>query len=102
MQIRLHKINGVPPVSPTPFFARIQVSLAFFPWTVSISASHTGSNLRMTLGVYTHVTSEDDVRVASNLGELLGSEEILDSVGLNAQKEGALLDSSIRQGSWLP
>jgi integrase len=59
------------------------------------------SDPRLTLGVYTHVTSEDDVRVASKLGELLGPAEILDAVGLCAQKEKALPDREIGQGQWV-
>lgn len=59
------------------------------------------SDPRLTLGVYTHVTSEDDVRVASKLGELLGPAEILDSVGPSAQKELASPDREIGQGQWV-
>jgi hypothetical protein len=51
--------------------------------------------------MYTQVASEDDVRVASKLGELLGPEGILGPVGVHAQNEGALPDKGIRQGSWL-
>jgi len=59
------------------------------------------SDPRLTLGVYTHVASEDDVRVASKLGELLGQPEKLDSVGPCAQKGVALPDPTIKQGQWV-
>lgn len=59
------------------------------------------SDPRLTLGVYTHVASEDDSRVAFQLGELLGPAGILDSVGPNAQKAQASPDPKIRQGPWV-
>jgi hypothetical protein len=89
------KVNGVPGNAETVMNARPQLA------EVGRLTRLGHSVPRMTLGVYTHVTSEDDVRMDSNLDELLGQEGILDSVGLDAQKEGALPDYSIWQGSWL-
>ena len=59
------------------------------------------SDAALTLGVYTHVASEDDVRVASKLGELLGPADLLDSVGPGPQKGVALPDLQIKQGQWV-
>jgi integrase len=59
------------------------------------------SDPRLTLGVCTHVASEDDARVAAKLGELLGPERILDSVGPGAPKEKASSDLAIGQGQWV-
>jgi integrase len=59
------------------------------------------SDPRMTLSVYTHVSSEDDIRVAEKLGDLLDPTGILDPVGLSAPKETALPDEQIKQGQWV-
>jgi len=59
------------------------------------------SDPRLTLSVYTHVASEDDVRLANKLGELLDPAEMLDSVGPAAQKGKALSEGALEQGQWI-
>jgi integrase len=59
------------------------------------------SDPRLTLSVYTHVASEDDVRVAEKLGELLIPAEILDSVGPLPGKEKGLSEEQLKQAQWI-